>query len=300
MYKRLAKRLLAPTAPIYLPPQAPPTPPPDDSAVREDAAGQEPSADKAAKERQQWRDDALIDFASFESNLARVQFLFRSNELERDRYAAEKDRILKTAQSVKENNGRLHQQLAEVRDTLALRKTYDVLAADITTDSALKPRDQQHTAIDKLQSEIAQLERECSDYATTWGERREQFGKIVEEGTNLLRLIREEKEEAERQEGMEGIEGGSSPPHPSRASTPKLPDDTTTSDAGTSKQQHSLKPPEPASATPIISRGSSPASKPSAASKDVEEDVEMDTAPEALEEGEEADGPSHTEGMELV
>lgn len=47
---------------------------------------------------------------------------------------------------------------------------------------------------------------ESMEYAQTWGERREQFGRIVEEGMNLRRLIRDEKEEVERREGME--EGG--------------------------------------------------------------------------------------------
>ena len=48
------------------------------------------------------------------------------------------------------------------------------------------------------------LEEESRDYARTWAERREQFGKIKKEAEYLQRIIRDEKEEAERKEGMEG------------------------------------------------------------------------------------------------
>ena len=48
------------------------------------------------------------------------------------------------------------------------------------------------------------LEEESRDYARTWAERREQFGKIKKEAEHLQRIIRDEKEEAERKEGMEG------------------------------------------------------------------------------------------------
>ena len=46
-------------------------------------------------------------------------------------------------------------------------------------------------------------EEESRDYARTWAERREQFGKIKKEAEHLQRIIRDEKEEAERKEGME-------------------------------------------------------------------------------------------------
>jgi hypothetical protein len=57
-----------------------------------------------------------------------------------------------------------------------------------------------------LSGEIAELEMEAAEYKRTWAERREQFGRIVGEGRQMLRLIKDEKEEAERKEGMDGGE----------------------------------------------------------------------------------------------
>ena len=109
---------------------------------------------------------------------------------------------------MKENTAELRVQLEEARKTLALRKTYDELAEKITSNRLLRPREDQHANLEKLNAEIADLERESRDYARTWSERREQFGRIVEEGMQLRRLIRDEKEEVERREGMEEREEG--------------------------------------------------------------------------------------------
>lgn len=150
----------------------------------------------------------ILDFAAFESSIARIQFLLTSNERERERYAAEKLKIQATAQAVRDNTAELRMQLVEAQKTLALRKSYDELADKITSNKMLKPRDDQKANIDKLNAEIAELERESKEYAQTWSERREQFGRIVDEGMQLRRLIRDEKEEVERREGMdEGQDG---------------------------------------------------------------------------------------------
>lgn len=150
----------------------------------------------------------LLDFAAFESSIARIQFLRTSNEKDRERYAAEKLEIQATAQAVRDNTAELRVQLEGARKTLALRKTYDELAEKITSNRLLRPREDQHANLEKLNAEIADLERESRDYARTWSERREQFGRIVEEGMQLRRLIRDEKEEVERREGMEEREEG--------------------------------------------------------------------------------------------
>lgn len=99
-------------------------------------------------------------------------------------------------------------QLEEAQKTLALRKEYDEAAEKITNDRMLKPREDQHSNLAKLNAEIADLERESQEYAQTWSERRQQFGKIIEEGMQLRRLIRDEKEEVERREGMQEREDG--------------------------------------------------------------------------------------------
>lgn len=219
LYKRLSKRLLTAES-LFAPISDPLTALVDETDVAALVQTHEvlPAQDDAHRA---WREDMLLDFAAFESNIVRVQFLLESNERERDRYASEKLRILDAAQTVKDGNARLHDQLNEARKTLTLRKTYDDLADKITSNRALRPRDEQEVQNVRLNREIEELEREKMDYANTWVERREQFGKIVEEGVQMLRLIRDEKEEAERKEGMDDIEEGEGSGGVSGIATPR-------------------------------------------------------------------------------
>ena len=229
-----------------------PTPPPDDEA----AADEDPTGAKAAELQRQtnlkrkWEEDVYLDFEGFDSNVVRAQLLLNSNERERGRYAEQKVRILETAQAVRDRNAGLREQLKAAQRTLEVRKGYDELAQKITNNRNLRPRDEQHVQLEKLDAEIAELEAESQEYAKTWAERREQFGKIVEEGMQMLRLIRDEKEEAERKEGMEEISpggtsqvatpaGGGTPPHitetTDKSSSPhgsKLKDEVVGVDAG--------------------------------------------------------------------
>jgi hypothetical protein len=207
-FKRITKRLLTPNSLISIPLQLPPTPPPDGSADEEAAAAVDHERQKKLEERRQFREDVLLDFAAFESSIVRIQFLLTSNAEERQRYAAEKLSIQATAQQVRENTAELRVQLEESRKTLVLRKTYDDLAEKITSNRLLRPREDQHANLEKLNTEIADLERESTEYAHTWAERRQQFGRIIEEGMQMRRLIRDEKEEVERREGMEEREDG--------------------------------------------------------------------------------------------
>ncbi|KAH7064590.1 Tho complex subunit 7-domain-containing protein [Macrophomina phaseolina] len=203
-FQRITKRLITPDSPIYNPPSLP-TPPPDatsaDDELETTRAGQ-------AAEREAWRTDMLLDFAALADSVVRIQLLRNSNEAERKRYAAEKAKIEATAAAIRQSTASLRIQLDDARATLARRKTYDELAERITSNRMLRPREDQATQLQKLESEIAELEQESRVYAQTWAERREQFGRIVEEGRQMLRLIRDEKEEAERKEGMEGGEEG--------------------------------------------------------------------------------------------
>ena len=207
-FKRITKRLLSSASLLSTPPTLPPTPPPDASAADEAAAAHEREKQQRLDERRQWREDTLLDFAAFESSIIRIQFLFTSNVRERERYAAEKLKIQATAQAVRDNTADLRVQLEDAQRTLALRKEYDDLAEKITSNRLLRPREDQHTNLAKLNAEIADLERESQEYAQTWSERRQQFGRIIEEGMQLRRLIRDEKEEVERREGMEDREDG--------------------------------------------------------------------------------------------
>lgn len=202
-FKRITKRLLIPNSLITTPPTLPPTPPPDGSAADEAAAAHEVEKQQQLDERRQWREDVLLDFAAFESSIVRIQLLRTSNLKEGERYTAEKLKIQATAQAVRDNTADLRVQLEDAQKRLALRKEYDELAEKITSNRLLRPREDQHANLDKLNAEILELERESQDYAQTWAERRQQFGKIIEEGMQLRRLIRDEKEEVERREGME-------------------------------------------------------------------------------------------------
>ena len=239
-FKRITKRLLSSTSLISNPPTLPPTPPPDASAADEAAAAHEKEKQQQLDERRQWREDTLLDFAAFESSIIRIQFLLTSNVRERERYAAEKLKIQATAQAVRDNTADLRVQLEEAQSTLALRKEYDDLAEKITSNRLLRPREDQHANLAKLNAEIADLERESQEYAQTWSERRQQFGRIIEEGMQLRRLIRDEKEEVERREGMEEREDGEDDQRGGRSSgvgTPHHETGGTTPMHGTSQEQ---------------------------------------------------------------
>ena len=134
--------------------------------------------------------------------------MLTSNIKERERYATERVKIQNTSQAVRDNILDLRTQLEEAQKTLAVRKEYDDFAEKITSNESLKPRDEQQQNLEKLKTEISDLQQESQEYAQTWAERREQFGKIIDEGMQLRRLIRDEKEEVERREGMEGQEEG--------------------------------------------------------------------------------------------
>ncbi|OCT48631.1 hypothetical protein CLCR_05007 [Cladophialophora carrionii] len=189
-YKRVSKRLLAPTTPLnsFLARASSS----DDSTEAVDSADQN---ETFLQSLARFREDIILDFAAFESSIARIQFLRAANTRERERYAAEKLKIEQTANDVRENLGLLRVQLDEAQKTLAVRKTYDVLAEKITRDEKLKvTRAEQHANIEKLRSEIEELERESGELNSAWAERREQLQNVVGEGMRLRRIIRDEKE----------------------------------------------------------------------------------------------------------
>jgi len=166
------------------------------------------AADSASADLAQLREDITLDFAAFDSSITRLQFLLTANERERERYAAERERILNTAQAVRDNTAQLRVQLDQARATLEQRKKFDELADKITSNPSLRTRTEQASNLRKLEEEIAELEAESKTYGITWHERRDQFAKIMEESMRLRRLIRDEKEEVERREGMDEGEAG--------------------------------------------------------------------------------------------
>ncbi|KAI1775596.1 Tho complex subunit 7-domain-containing protein [Hypoxylon cercidicola] len=213
-FKRLTKRLVSPGA--FTNPGKLPTPPPD-------GEGQEASS---AVDTNGLKEDIILDFEAFDAQILRLQLLGTANEQERDRYAADRLRILDTMESVREGNARLKAQLDDARATLAQRRKFDELADKITSNRMLRPRHEQAANLAKLAEECDELHRESETYGATWRERREQFERLVEEGKRLRALIRDEKEEVERREGMDsdaedgetpgnrGSVSGNATPHP--------------------------------------------------------------------------------------
>lgn len=292
-FKRITKRLLARDSLILNPLTLPPTPPPE-GTDGDAAAAAEAERQKKLEEWRQFKEDVTLDFAAFESSIARIQFLLTSNEKERERYAAEKLRIQSTAQEVRDNTAELRVQLEAAQKTLALRKTYDDLAEKITSNRLLRPREDQQANLEKLRAEILDLEKESREYAKTWSERREQFGRIVEEGMQLRRLIRDEKEEVERREGMqEGGEGeagdGSSAntPRPEAETQPSVDESTTTSASAAGGLQVEKPQADARAASPL--RQSMTTSDEKTAEEDVNmaDEGEVSDKGDELEEGEE-------------
>jgi hypothetical protein len=205
-FKRITKRLVAvstlATNAVAPPPSRPPSSTGDTPTPPPPPPSQHPPP-ASRTELDALKDDLLLDFAAFESSIARLQFLLDANARERERYQADQERIVAESAAVREHNGALHETLAEARATLAQRRKFDEAAEAITNSRALRPRDEQQAALVKLESECAELERESETYKVTWRERRDQFARIMEEGMSLRRLIRDEKEEVERREGMD-------------------------------------------------------------------------------------------------
>ncbi len=180
-----------------------------------------------ASNTQQLQEDLTLDFAAFDSSIARLQFLHDANERERARYDDDKQRILGECQAVREKNAELRDQLEGARETLAQRKQFDELADRITSNRLLRPREDQLANLAKLEEECRELERESETYTETWRERRDQFNRIMDEGMLLRRQIRDEKEEVDRREGMnEGTDEYAAPtPRPElNGSATPLPD----------------------------------------------------------------------------
>jgi hypothetical protein len=192
-FKRITKRLLASNSPIQSFYSRLPTPPADETPATEEQT----KAKQATFQKHiaKFRADVILDFAAFDASIARIQFLRTANEKERKRYAAEKLKIEATAQEVRENTSLLRVRLDEAQKTLAIRKTYDVLAEKITKEKALKTRDEQRVNIKKLRGEIEDLEREGREASQAWVDRRDFFEKVVRESMLLRSLIRDEKDE---------------------------------------------------------------------------------------------------------
>ncbi|KAK1975677.1 tho complex subunit 7 [Colletotrichum cereale] len=265
-FKRITKRLVSITTIANSQLKQQPTPPPEDAnGEGEEASGEgkQEAATKTLREIDQIKDDLTLDFAAFDSSIARLQFLLDANVRERERYKADQQRILEECQGVRGNNARLREQLEGARATLAQRKEYDKLANALMA-KGLRPRGEQESNLKKLEEEIRDLEKESETYAVTWRERRDQFSKIMDEGMLLRRQIRDEKEEVERREGMnedgeedgEASRGGQTPRHVSSGNVTPHPDSSAVPRPTSEEQADGLKP-RPGGGTGSFSRSGS-------------------------------------------
>lgn len=201
----MTKSVLAKDSPLRYSLSYLPSPPPE---------GQEETAPEYDSQKiDKFREDVLIDFASLESSIIRIQLILSSNERERERYAAEKAKILETAQAVRDNTVELRAQLVDAQRILEQRRGYDEQAAKILDDRKLKSRDETKADIDKLEKEIEDLQHESAEYEITWVSRKEQFDNIVREGEAMIRQIKGIKDEPEpdKDDHMEDGEDGSKP-----------------------------------------------------------------------------------------
>lgn len=205
-FKRITKRLVTLNRVVASAGVQEQTPPPEaDGEEAANRGGAPPvSKEKDLADIAQLREDITLDFAAFDSSIARLQFLAAANARERARYADHRLTIEATCQSVRDDTlVGLRSQLETARATLKQRQAFDVLADKITSSKTLWPRPEQQATIDKLEDECRQLQRESEAYAVTWGERKQQFARIMDESMRLRRQIRDEKEEVERREGMD-------------------------------------------------------------------------------------------------
>ena len=93
-----------------------------------------------------------------------------------------------------------------------------MLADQITSNPLLKPRDEQHLNLEKLDVEIAELEQESQEYAAIWTRRQEQFNRILGETAEMQRQIKDEKEEGDEDEDEQmDTASGNATPRPSSA-----------------------------------------------------------------------------------
>ncbi|KAK3111620.1 hypothetical protein LTR53_012941 [Teratosphaeriaceae sp. CCFEE 6253] len=202
-FARVQRSLLSKDSLLRAPPRQLPSPPPEGTDGSPQIA-----VDRTA-DFIRFRTDILLDFAALDSSLLRIQLLHASNRLERARYAAEKAKILQTAQAVRENTVQLRLQLEEAQRVLELRKGYDAVAAKILDDRGLNSREESGREVLGLGREIAELEQESGEYQGLWAGRREQFERVVAEGEAMRRLIKRVREEAETGEEGEsqGVDG---------------------------------------------------------------------------------------------
>lgn len=223
-YKRIQKRLLAPTNPIQTYLRRPTTATsPSDENTTSDADAEDtiqtsndiPNGSSAAhfssqespethlKTLQTFTHQTLHDFSALTTSLARLQFLLTSNISERDRYTSQTTTITSQHSEITSETAALRSRLDEARSRLEQRKQYDELAKKVLFVNGRdgvrsKTREELGRESERLRSEIEELEREGEELKGQWRERRETLGRVNGETERLRRVVRGEPEVVER------------------------------------------------------------------------------------------------------
>lgn len=103
--------------------------------------------------------------------------------------------VVETASTARSTLIALRESLTLSQQEKENKLIYDVIATDILSNRALKPRAEQHVNLDRLNKEIADLEAEREEYRTVWAARRAQFGQIVDQLEKMWAQIKEDKDE---------------------------------------------------------------------------------------------------------
>lgn len=232
-YKRVQKRLLAPTNPIqtYLRRSIPTSSPSDENATSDadiDETTQDtteilngshghdsPQEDTETylKQLTTFTHQTLHDFSALKTSLARLQFLLNSNAAERERYTSQTTTITSQHSQITSETSDLRTRLEEARNSLEQRKAYDELAKKVLytngRDGARsKTREELGSESERLRNEIEELEREGEELKGQWKERREALSKVTVETERLRRVVRGEPEVVEREEETRSEDGG--------------------------------------------------------------------------------------------
>lgn len=236
-FKRIQKRLLAPSNPFQEYLRRTPVDAPSNTRGNGEVVSDEDTADTngttvTATEQPKTQEEAdvylkqletfshqtLHDFSALTTSLARLQFLLTSNEKERERYANQVNSITEQHGTIRTNTSELRTRLSEARDQLAVRKTYDTLAEKVlwvdgkVGGEKAKTREELGRESEKLKAEIEELEREGSELKGQWTDRREALQSVIDEAGRLRRVVRGEpehveEEKREEEDGRSEIDG---------------------------------------------------------------------------------------------
>lgn len=222
-YKRIQKRLLAPTNPIqtYLrrPIANSSTSQIDENTTSDGDADAEDPTSKTTTNGTQPQEDTqsylstlqtfthqtLHDFSALTTNLARLQFLLTANTSERERYTSQTTTITTQHAQITSETAALRSRLDEARSRLEQRKAYDELAKKVLfvngrDGTRRKTREELGRESERLRSEIEELEREGEELKGQWRERREGLARVNGETERLRRVVRGEPEVVEREQ----------------------------------------------------------------------------------------------------